>query len=78
MTAINLFRRLQELQPEAPVLTGEIMAILSDGNARVQLTGGGVFVARNPLEVPSGQSVFVQAGAITGPAPALPYVLIEI
>lgn len=78
MTAINLFRRLQGLLPAAPVMTGQITAVETDGTASVQITGGGLLIARNPLSVPNGQRVFVQAGAITGPAPDLPYLRIEI
>ena len=78
MTAINLYRRLRELQPEPPVITGKTVADLGDGTAGVQTTGGGYLIARNPLKVAEDKSVFVQGGAITGEAPELPYVLIEI
>lgn len=78
MTAINLLRRLQDLQPEAPVLTGQITSVQSGGTASVQLTGGGVLTARNPLQLAPSQYVFLQGGVITSTAPDLPYVRIEI
>lgn len=73
----NLYKRLLDLQPEAQVQTGVVQAV--EGMlARVQLTGSGVVSLRNPLQIPVGQSVFVQGGAITGRAPQLPTVRIEI
>lgn len=78
MSSINLFRRLQDLQPDAPVMTGQVTGVNADGTASVQMTVGGVLVARNPLAVQASQHVFVQAGAITGTAPDLPYLRIEI
>lgn len=76
--SVNLFRRLQDLQPAAPVQTGQITAVRADGNASVLLVGGGTLLARNPLKLPTAAHVFVQGGAITGEAPNLPYVRIEI
>ncbi len=78
LSSVNLFRRLQSLQPEAPVLTGQMTAVSTDGTASVQMTGGGVLTARNPLGLEAGQRVFVQGGAIAGQAPDLPYMRIEI
>ncbi len=73
----NLYKRLLDLQPEAPVQTGVVQSV--DGAvARVQLTGTGVVSVRNPLQIAAGQSVFVQGGAITGTAPQLPITRIEI
>lgn len=78
MTAINLFRRLMELQPEAPLLTGNIEVVMGSSLARVLTPGGGRLTVRNPLEIPAGSSVFIRGDEITGRAPDLPYVLIEI
>ena len=78
MTAINLLRRLRDLQPELPVLTGQITSVQSDGTARVEMTGGGTSIARNSLQLATSQRVFLQGGVITGPAPDLPYIRIEI
>jgi hypothetical protein len=78
MTAINLYRRLRELQPEQPLLTGTVLSAPGDGTARVQATSGGIFVARNPLNVAAGKDVFYRDSTITGEAPALTYVLIEV
>lgn len=78
MSSINLFIRLQGLQPESPLLTGQILADMGDGMARVELPGGGVLSVRNPMAIAAAQWVFLQGGTITGPAPDLPYVRIEI
>ncbi|WP_092940759.1 hypothetical protein [Paracidovorax wautersii] len=73
----NLYKRLLDLQPEAPVQTGVVQSV-NGAVARVQLTGTGVVSVRNPLQIAAGQSVFVQGGAITGTAPQLPVTRIEI
>ncbi len=78
MTTTNLFIRLQGLQPEPPLLTGQIVADMGGGMARVELPGGGVLSVRNPMAFAVAQWVFLQGEAITGPAPDLPYVRIEI
>ncbi len=77
-TSMNLFLRLKELQPAPPVLTGTLDVDLGGGMARVAMASGGTLNARNPLKIAVGKSVFVQAGAITGEAPALTYLRIEI
>lgn len=75
----NLYKRLLSLLPDDPVQTGAVSAVYADGTAQVTLDGaGGLLRVRNPLLQPSGARVYVQGGAITGPAPDLPYVLIEV
>lgn len=75
----NLYKRLKALLPDAPVLTGTVTVLHADGSADVAQDGGaGQLRVRNPLLQPSGARVYVQGGAITGPAPDLPYVLIEV
>lgn len=78
MTSTNLFIRLQALQAEPPLLTGQILADMGGGMARVELPGGGVLNVRNPMALAVGQGVFLQGDAISGPAPDLPYIRIEI
>lgn len=78
MTAINLYRRLQLLQPESLLLTGTVLSTSSDGTARVEATSGGIFTARNPLNVEAGKGVFYRDLTITGEAPTLTYLLIEV
>ena len=75
----NLYKRLKALLPDAPVMTGQVDAMFADGTALVALDGGGGQLrVRNPLEAAQQTRVYVQSGAITGPAPAMPYVLIEV
>lgn len=75
----NLYKRLKALLPEAPVLTGQITTLYADGTAQITQDGGsGQLRVRNPLLLASGARVYVQGDAITGSAPALPYVLIEV
>ena len=78
MTTTNLFKRLRQLLPDAPVLTGTVDELHDDGTATVQLPGTGRLRVRNPLASELGASVYVQDQAITGPAPQLPYTRIEI
>lgn len=44
---INLFRRLQNLQPEAPVLYATVVVRLG-ATARVEFPGGGTSIVNNP------------------------------
>lgn len=77
--SMNLYKRLKSLLPDAPVMTGQVGSVFADGTALVALDGGGGQLrVRNPLGTESGARVYVQGGAVTGPAPAMPYVLIEV
>ena len=75
MSKTNLFRRLQELLPDEPLLSGHITGSLGDGRVRIEMPGGG---ALDPAGLAVGTWVYVKGGAIVGEAPDLPYVLIEI
>ena len=75
----NLFKRLKALLPDDPVMTGQISTVFTDGTALVALEGSeGQLRVRNPLSTAAGVRVYVQSGAVTGPAPEMPYVLIEV
>lgn len=75
----NLYKRLLSLLPEDPVQTGTVAAAYADGTALVTLDGGGGQLrVRNPLGRAVAAKVYVKAGEITGDAPVLPYVLIEV
>lgn len=78
MTTANLFKRLSQLLPQEPVLTGAVAVVHSDGTVTVQLPGTGQIRVRNPFDNQKGDSVYIQGQAITGTAPQLTYVLIEI
>lgn len=78
MTAINLYQRLRQLQPEPLIFTGRITTELADGTVLVNADSGGDFVARNPLGIAVGKSVFYQGNTITAEAPDLTYVLIQV
>lgn len=75
----NLYKRLLSLLPEDPVQSGTVAAAYADGTALVTLDGGGGQLrVRNPLGRAVAAKVYVKAGEITGDAPVLPYVLIEV
>ncbi|KUF37924.1 hypothetical protein AS359_04205 [Comamonas kerstersii] len=75
----NLYKRLLSLLPDEPVQSGTVSLVYSDGTALVTLDGGGGQLrVRNPLGIAAAQKVYVKAGEITGQAPDLPYVLIEV
>lgn len=75
----NLYKRLLSLLPADPMQTGTVAAVYADGTALVTLDGGsGQLRVRNPLSKALAAKVYVKAGEITGDAPALPYVLIEV
>ncbi len=75
----NLYKRLLSLLPDDPVQSGSVSLAYSDGTALVTLDGGGGQLrVRNPLGRAVAAKVYVKAGEITGDAPVLPYVLIEV
>lgn len=75
----NLYKRLLSLLPDDPVQSGSVSLVYSDGTALVTLDGGGGQLrVRNPLGRAVAAKVYVKAGEITGDAPVLPYVLIEV
>ncbi len=71
----NAYTQLKALFAPARVQVGEVSAY-ADGVATVNLPGGGQLRARGQSSV--GARVFVQAGVIQGPAPALVYVQAEV
>lgn len=73
--ATNLFTRWRKLAPQEPLQTGAITAVL-DGSVVVEQPGGGRQTIRGEGTV--GDNVYFRAGAIEGPAPDLPYYLIEV
>lgn len=75
MTTTNLWKRLKQLLPEAPLLIGTVTGVSSYG-AIVELPDGSFVSVRGDASV--GQQVFIRDGMIEGLAPSLPSVLIEI
>lgn len=71
----NLWKRLKQLLPEAPLLTGKVIAVRTFG-ATVQLPDGALINVRG--EAALNQHVFVRNGLIEGPAPEMVATLIEI
>lgn len=65
---MNPYKRLLALIPGQPIDAGEVTAVGTDG-VTVQLVGGGIVHVRGEALV--GDHVYVRAGAIEGPAPAL-------
>lgn len=78
MSNTNVFRRLIELLPATPVFTGTVLVAHADGTATVEYPGGAQSRLRNPFAVGAGGHCYTQGDTITGPAPTLPLVLIEI
>jgi hypothetical protein len=75
MSTTNLWKRLKQLLPDAPLLTGQVVAIQLYG-AIVQLPDGALVSVRG--EAVLNQHVFIRDGVIEGPAPEMTAVLIEI
>lgn len=75
MTTTNLWKRLKQLLPEPPLLTGVVSSVSSYG-AYVELPDGSLVAVRGSATV--GQHVFIRNGIIEGIAPSLTTVLIEI
>lgn len=72
----NLWRRFQDLLPNAPLLIGTVVTRHGDGTVTVELLGGGLL--RVTGEGAQGDRLFVRANEVIGPAPTLPTVEIEI
>lgn len=72
----NLWRQFQSLLPDEPRLIGTVSVTHADGSKTVTLLDGGLLRVRG--DGGTGERVFVRAGRIEGPAPALPHVDIEI
>lgn len=73
----NPWARLSELLAKPPLLRGEVLAHHLDGTSTVELPGGGTLRARG-TDVAVGTPCYVQAGAILGEAPDLPFDDVEI
>ena len=75
MTTTNLWRRLKNLLPESPLLSGVVDSVSTYG-AIVLLPDGALVAVRGDATV--GQHVFIRDGVIEGLAPSFTAVLIEI
>ena len=75
MTTTNLWKRLKQLLPDAPLLIGTVTDVSTFG-AMVELPDGSFVNVRGEASV--GQKVFIRDGLIEGLAPTLTTVLIEI
>ena len=71
----NPYRRLLALLPATPRQVGEVISV-SGSRVRVDLVGGGVRTCQGDAQV--GGMVYVEGGQITGVAPSLPVMRIEI
>ena len=77
--SINLYRRLLQLLPQQPTLTATVSHDYGDGTAQVTLDhGAGQARLKNPLGFAVDAHVYIQGGAITGQAPSMTAVLIEV
>lgn len=70
----NLYRRLIDLLPSAPLQVGDVTSA-ANGVATITLPGGGVVTARGVAE--PGDRVFFRDSAIEGPAPDLTFVEVD-
>lgn len=76
----NLWRQFEDLLPDSPLLLGTVVTHHFDGTVTVELLDGGLLrVAVGNSGIGSvGDRVFVRDGRVTGDAPTLPTVEIEI
>lgn len=75
MTTTNLWKRLKQLLPEAPLLAGQVVDVQTYG-ATVELPDGSLVTVRGDATL--NQHVFIRDGVIEGPAPSMVAALIEI
>lgn len=72
----NLWRQFAALLPESPLLLGTVAAHHADGTVTVTLLDGGILRVAGSGAV--GDRVFVRDGKVTGDAPALPAIDIDL
>ncbi|MBS4154965.1 hypothetical protein [Cobetia sp. MC34] len=71
----NPYRRLLALLPTTPRQVGEVISV-SGSRVRVDLVGGGVRTCQGDAEV--GSMVYVEGDQITGVAPNLKIIVVEV
>lgn len=71
----NPYRRLLALLPTTPRQVGEVISV-SGLRVRVDLLGGGMRTCHGDAQV--GSMVYVEGDQLTGVAPSLPVVVLEI
>lgn len=71
----NLLQQFRDLVGSDPLLVGDVVAVTA-GGVVVELPGGAQITARGVAQV--NDRVFVRAGAIQGPAPALPVSVLDV
>ncbi|TVU67215.1 hypothetical protein [Cobetia crustatorum] len=71
----NPYKRLLALMPTTSRQVGEVLSI-SGSRVRVDLVGGGVRTCQGDAQV--GGMVYVEGDQITGVAPSLPVVVVEV
>lgn len=74
---MNPLNRLKSLLPGDATLVGQVTGVNSDGTVDVLLVGGGSVVATGTGYV-AGDAVFVKGSLVTGAAPSLSKVTIEV
>lgn len=74
----DIWKRFQNLMPVAPLEIGTVAAVYAGGVYVVDKLSGGQIRAVSSESYRRGQRVFVQDGEITGGAPDLPQVEIEV
>lgn len=76
----NLWRQFEDLLPDSPLLLGTVATHHADGTVTVELLDGGLLrvAVGNSSSGSVGDRVFVRDGRVTGDAPTLPTVEIEI
>jgi hypothetical protein len=72
----NLWRQFEDLLPDSPLLLGTVATHHADGTVTVELLDGGLLRVTGNGSI--GDRVFVRDGRVTGDAPTLPTVEIEI
>ena len=72
----NLWKQFQDLLPTSTTLIGTVVAEHADSTLSIELLGGGVLRVTGTAAV--GTRIFARDGRMTGEAPDLPSIEIEI
>lgn len=75
--SLNIYSQFKSLLPSSPVSSVQVITVLTNGNSQVKTSDGVNIIVRGD-SVASGNRAYVKDGAITGIAPNIATVRIDV